>query len=112
MPNPLNDIKTFKVLNDIPLLQGYNLEDGSKFYCEPAFVTQLENVLLFHKDDSQKIINELVRIVKKHRTVLFVHDFEVILVEVPQYTIFEIEDILNPIGVYPENKSRGSDYGD
>lgn len=101
-----------KPLNDHPLLVGYEFSDGSRMYFEHAFLTQLENLFNIHKDSIPKIIEEMTRIVKKETKVVFVHDFEHPVVDMKEYILLEITDITDPLQIYVEDKSRGSDYGD
>lgn len=101
---PLNDQK--------PFLVGFRLEDGSSFYMEPAFHTQLINLCKIRAQSSLMIIKEIERIVKKSRKVLFVHDFENVGHDLKDYVIREMTDVLDPLGIFIEDKSRGSDYGD
>lgn len=51
-------------------------------------------------------------IVKKNRLVVFTGDFESSPTEAEGAIYLEITDITNPLHIYVEDKSRGSDYGD
>lgn len=94
------------------LLAGFAYADGSKFYFERAFYTQLENLFRFRPESAKEIIKEIARIVKKERKVLFVHDYKNRQSDLPDYVILELGDITDRLGIYVEDKSRGSDYGD
>jgi hypothetical protein len=52
------------------------------------------------------------RLVKKNKLVVFVGDEENEITEVEGAIYLTIQDVCNPIKVYMEDKSRGSDYGD
>ena len=108
----LGEIKGIKEIKDQPLLVGFSLDDGSAFYLEHTFLTQLHNLLSIHKDKKQPVLDEIERVVKKNRRVLFVHNYEFPMIDLKDYYILEIEDILNPLHIFVEDKSRGSDYGD
>ena len=112
MKELLSKIKGIKQLHDQSLLLGFQLDDGSKFYLEHTFLTQLNNLINIHKDKTNLIVDKLVEIVKRNGGVLFVHDYDFPMVDVDGYVILEIEDILNPLQIFMEDKSRGSDYGD
>ena len=53
------------------------------------------------------------RVVLKNKKVVFVGTFEYPQTEVEDdYIFYEITDITNPLKIFVEDKSRGSDYGD
>ena len=56
----------------------------------------------------------MIEVVKKNRKVVFTAEYEYPQTE-PQddeYIYLEIFDITDPLKIYVEDKSRGSDYGD
>jgi|GEM_PF-2110345 len=113
MEDILASIKGIKPLDDKIILVGYELDDGSKFYLEHAFLTQLTNLFHIRKNDIERITNAIVKTVQGAKRVYFVHDYENPIFSIEEdYIILEIEDILDPLGIFVENKSRGSDYGD
>ena len=101
-----------KIKTPTSLCDGYELEDGSKFIFEPAFYSQLKGIKIRFFDRYDEVINKLFEIVKANKQVYFVADIESYFLELEDYIYLEIEDILNPLHIYPEDKSRGSDYGD
>ena len=110
-------IEEFKHLKDItdkdnPFIPHYQIEEGIDFYIEPIFYTQLQGFKERHKDKYSLIIDTLLERVKKNKKVIFVGDFETNTFEKDGYVILEITDITDPLQIFVEDKSRGSDYGD
>ena len=110
-------IKEFEHLKDItdkdnPFIPHYEIEEGVDFYIEPIFYTQLQGFKERHEDKYYLIIEALLERVKKNKKVIFVGDFETNTFERDGYIILEITDITDPLHIFVEDKSRGSDYGD
>lgn len=96
-----------------PFINKYIYDDGSCFYIEPTFYTQLVGFETYHKESFPLILKRLEEVVRKNKKVVFVSDFENYNVNVDDsYIILEITDITDPLHIYSEDKSRGSDYGD
>lgn len=95
-----------------PLIQRYQYEDGSIFYIEPVFYTKLLRFAERTPDRFQDILNEMERIVKKNKRVVFTGDFDMPYVDVEDYVYREINDITNTLRIFVSDISRGSDYGD
>ena len=95
-----------------PFIPHYVLEDGSDFYIEPIFYTQLLGFKERHEDKYQTIIDALLDKVRRNRKVIFIGDYETNTFEKDGYIILEITDITDPLQIFVEDKSRGSDYGD
>ena len=49
---------------------------------------------------------------KKNEKVVFVGNFEYPQTEVEGYIFLEVTDVTDPLQIFVEDKSRGSDYGD
>ena len=110
-------IEEFKDLKNVideeyPFIPHYVLEDGSDFYIEPIFYTQLLGFKERHKDKYQLIIDSLLERVRKNKKVIFIGDYESNTFEKDGYIVLEITDITDPLQIFVEDKSRGSDYGD
>ena len=88
------------------------IDDESDFYLEPVVYTQLQGFKERHPDKYHLIIESMIDRVKKNKHVVFVRDYESYFTEVPNYIFLEITDITNPLKIFVEDKSRGSDYGD
>ena len=95
-----------------PFIPHYVLEDGSDFYIEPIFYTQLLGFKERHEERYQEIIDSLLDRVRRNKKVIFIGDFETNTFEKDGYVILEITDITDPLHIFVEDKSRGSDYGD
>ena len=111
------NIEEFKNLKQVedkdnPFIPHYYLDDGSDFYIEPIFYTQLLGFKERHEDKYHLIINALLERVKKNEHVIFIGDFETNTFEKDGYIILEVTDITDPLQIFVEDKSRGSDYGD
>ena len=109
------EFKQFKEVKDPnnPFCNHYVLDGGESFYVEPAFHTQLKGFKDRHDEkDFQRIIDRMIEIVKKNKKVVFVGNFEYPQTEVEDYIFLEITDVTDPLQIFVEDKSRGSDYGD
>ena len=52
------------------------------------------------------------RIVKRNHLVVFIGDDDEEITDVNGAIYLTVQDITNPLQIYVEDKSRGSDYGD
>ena len=96
-----------------PFSDHYIIDNEADFYVEPAFYTQLKGFEDRHaKEDFERILNRMVEVAKKNKKVVFVGNFEYPQTEVEGYIFLEITDITDPLKLFVEDKSRGSDYGD
>ena len=60
-----------------PFCNHYVLDSGEEFYVEPAFYTQLHGFKDRHPiEEYQRIIDRMLEVVKKHKKVVFVGNFE------------------------------------
>lgn len=94
------------------LCPGYILNKDARFIMEPAFYTQLENLKPLYPDRFNEVINAINETVKRNKKVFFTLDTDCPFVVLKDYIYLEITDILNPLKIFVEDKSRGSDYGD
>ncbi len=97
---------------DNPFCTLYELETGERFYIEPAFYTQLCGFKELRKESFPAIMDELFRLVRKNKHIVFTASYEYPQTVVDGYIYLEITDITDPLNIYVEDKSRGSDYGD
>ncbi len=95
-----------------PFTPLYIYPSGESFYVEPAFYTQLTYFKGIYPDNYRTIIDEMEKIVKSNKKVIFCHDYEHPLINNEEYILLEITDVTDRIGIFAEDKSRGSDYGD
>ena len=110
------EFNEFKIIEDKnnPFCTLYETEDGDRFYIEPAFYTQLQGFKEHRFPKYPLIIKAIKQRVKQNHKIIFTADYEnpQTLVDDEEYIILEIFDITDPLKVYVEDKSRGSDYGD
>ena len=90
----------------------YELETGERFYIEPVFYTMLKGFKDHHPEKYPLIVEEILKLVKANKKVVFTGNYECPLTNVEDYIYLEITDITDPLHIFVEDKSRGSDYGD
>ena len=95
-----------------PFSSLYELETGERFYIEPVFYTMLQGFKDHHPDKYPLIVEEILKVAKKNGKVVFTGNYECPLTNVDGYVYLEINDITDPLHIFVEDKSRGSDYGD
>ena len=95
-----------------PFSSLYELETGERFYIEPVFYTMLQGFKDHHPDKYPLIVEEILKSVKKNQKVVFTGNYECPLTNVEGFVYLEINDITDPLQIFVEDKSRGSDYGD
>ncbi len=108
------EFKYYKHLEDKsnPFSALYELENGERFYIEPVFYTMLKGFKDHHPDKYPLIIKEMIKLVKQNKRVVFTGNYECPLTNVEDYIFLEPTDITDPLHIFVEDKSRGSDYGD
>ena len=108
------DFKQFKLEKDPqnPFSPHFIIDENCDFYMEPVVFTQLAGFKERHKDKYPLIISSLIERVKKLKKVIFVGDYENYFTEKEGYVYLELLDITDPLKIFVEDKSRGSDYGD
>ena len=104
--------ENLKELHDQILIVGYEFPTGEKFYIEGGFYTQLQGIKERYPNEYGKVIAQMEKVCKSNKKVIFCVDFENPFLDLPGYILHEITDVTDPIKVYYEDKSRGSDYGD
>lgn len=108
------EFEQFKIIedNDNPFSTLYELETGERFYIEPVYYTMLKGFYDHHPDKYNLIIDKMIEVVKENKKVVFTGNYECPLTNVEDYIFLEINDITDPLKIFVEDKSRGSDYGD
>lgn len=113
------EFKNYEKIEDKanPFCQKFKLETGETFYIEPLFYTYLENFKEQFVKEVPSIINEMIRMVKANKKVIFSGLDEEVESEPAtkteeDYIVITFFDITNKLGILLEDKSRGSDYGD
>lgn len=98
---------------DNPFSFCYELDDGSIFYVEPQFLTQLENLKeMYSFTDYSRVVKKMIELAKKNKKVIFTYDYQQPLTKKNDFIHLELTDITDLLSIYIEDKSRGSDYGD
>lgn len=94
------------------LFHAYTDSESNLFYVEPGFYDGLLGFKERRLDEFHLIMEELDRIVKANHRVIFTADFENPWIEREGFIYREIHDLTDPLRIFVEDKSRGSDYGD
>ena len=108
------DFEQFTVLEnkEFPLATKYAFED-SVFYVEPMFYTQMQGMKTLRPEEFDRLMEGFKEIIKKHKKVIFTADFDSPYInDLDGFIYREIGDISDPLCIFVEDKSRGSDYGD
>lgn len=107
------EFRKYQLIEDkSTLASGYQDEDGNLFYVEPGFYFNLQGFKDKRPEEYERILAALDEVIKKEHRVVFTGNFESPFVEKEGFIYREIEDITDPLGIFFEDKSRGSDYGD
>lgn len=94
------------------LVHYYENEVGDSFFVEPGFYDGLLGFKEKRSEDFPRIMDAIDRVIRKEHKVIFTADFENPWIEREGYIYREIHDITDPLAIFVEDKSRGSDYGD
>ena len=95
-----------------PFCALYFYESGESFYIEPVFYTQLMGFKDYFPEQFPLILAKMEELVKKNKKIVFTGNFENPLTAIDNYIYLEITDVTDPLKIFVEDKSRGSDYGD
>ena len=108
------EFKEFKLVKDEdnPFTPHFIIDEETDFFIEPMVFTQLAGFKERHPDKYDLIVSSLIDRVRKNKKVIFVGDYENYFTEKEGYIYLELLDITNPLQIFVEDKSRGSDYGD
>ena len=94
------------------LVNAYKDDEGNSFYVEPGFYDGLRGFKEKRAEDFDRIMAAIDETIKKNHKVIFTADFEYPWITREGYIYREIHDITDPLLIFVEDKSRGSDYGD
>ncbi len=108
------EFKQFKLEMDPanPFTPHFVIDERHDFYVEPVVFTQLQGFKERHADKYDLIIQSMIDRVMSNCKVIYVADFENYFTEKEGYIYLELLDITDPLQIFVEDKSRGSDYGD
>jgi hypothetical protein len=106
--------KRFKKLKDAanPYCALYELEDGSRFYIEPGFHSQLEAINERSAQQLSYIIEEIARLVKKNKAIVFTLDYAKPLTRVEGFIFLELKDVTNPLNMFFLNSQGNNPMSD
>ena len=93
-------------------MNAYKDDEGNSFYVEPGFYDGLRGFKEKRAEDFDRIMAAIDETIKKNHKVIFTADFEYPWITREGYIYREIHDITDPLLIFVEDKSRGSDYGD
>lgn len=103
----------FKLVPDSTTLSNHYVDDeGNSFYVEPGFYMGLKGFEEKRLEDYPRILEAIYKIIKEQHNVVFTGDYESPFTVKEGYIYKEISDITDPLKIFVEDKSRGSDYGD
>lgn len=95
-----------------PFVNGYKTQNDHVFYVEPGFYCALQGLKEKRRDDFPRIMEEIEKTVEENQRVIFTGDYDSPFLEKEGFIYREITDITDPLDIFVEDKSRGSDYGD
>jgi hypothetical protein len=95
-----------------PLVNAYETKNGHVFYVEPGFYYALQGLQEKRRDDYPKILLEIEKTIAENPKVVFTGNFDSPFIDKEGFIYREISDITDPLKIFVEDKSRGSDYGD
>jgi len=84
----------------------FELEDGSRFYVEPPFYGQLEAIEEREPTWLDRLLDEMIRVVKKNRRVVFTINYHHPLTIKDDYIYLEMRDLLANLNMYFINSSN------
>ncbi|MCR4562118.1 MAG: hypothetical protein K5694_02815 [Bacilli bacterium] len=97
---------------DNSLVNRYKNAAGHIFYVEPGFYYALIGLKDKKLDDYERILDGIYQEIEANEKLVFTGNYETPFIEKEGYIYREITDITDPLHVFVEDKSRGSDYGD
>jgi hypothetical protein len=93
----------------------YQNDDGSMFYIEPVFYQGLQTFKSLRGKDFQRILDEMDRVVRKNKLVVFTGDSEdpITFIDDNVNAIYlEITDITDKLSIYLQDTNFQGDYVD
>jgi hypothetical protein len=95
-----------------PLCNAYRTEEGHIFYVEPGFYEGLMGFKEGRRDRYDELLQAIYGLIGAYPRLIFTWNAEAPFMIKEGFLYREIGDIADPLGIYFEDKSRGSDYGD
>ncbi len=100
------EFEHLKIIEDPqnPFCTLFEYEDGSRFYIEPAFYTQLMAFQEHYESEYPRILSKMEEIVRKNKKVVFTSNYESPQTNVEDYIYLEITDVTDPLKIYLDFK--------
>ncbi|MDD5885869.1 MAG: hypothetical protein PUC66_07615 [Erysipelotrichaceae bacterium] len=95
-----------------PFCNAYRTKEGHIFYVEPGFYEGMKGYEEKRAERYADLLAGIYEVIAKNEKVIFTWNFESPFVEKDGFLYREISDIADPLQIFVEDKSRGSDYGD
>lgn len=95
-----------------PYCNCYKTDKGHIFYVEPGFYSGMQGFKEKREERYNDLLDAIYKVIEDNEKVIFTWSFESPFMEKEGFIYREISDISDPLKIYVEDKSRGSDYGD
>lgn len=95
-----------------PFCNVYSSKDGHIFFVEPGFYFMLQGFSEKGEERVNEIFEAMDEMIAKYPKLVFCGNYESPFVVKEGFVYKEITDITDPLEIYFEDRSRGSDYGD
>lgn len=95
-----------------PFCNAYKTPNGHIFYVEPGFYDGMLGFKDKRPERYKELVEAIYRVIENNDKVIFTWNFESPFIEKEGFIYREIQDISDPLRIFVEDKSRGSDYGD
>ena len=102
----------YKEITDSKFVKKYEAKNGSIFYLEPAFYTQMKGLFERYPNEKERFMSKLDELINNNKLIAFVYDFENPFLDYGKAVLREFVDVTDACKIFYEDKSRGSDYGD
>ena len=94
------------------LVNKYVTKEGHIFYVEPGFYYGMLGYKDKKEEEYPRILEAIYKVIEENEKVVFTGNYETPFLDKEGYIYREISDISDPLCIFVEDKSRGSDYGD
>lgn len=95
-----------------PYCNCYKTDKDHIFYVEPGFYSGMQGFKEKREERYNDLLEAIYKVIEDNEKVIFTWSFESPFMEKEGFIYREIGDISDPLKIYVEDKSRGSDYGD
>jgi hypothetical protein len=95
-----------------PFCNAYKTKEGHIFYVEPGFYERMKGFQEKRGERYPELLSAIEEYIAQNPKVIFTWNAEQPFMLKEGFLYREIHDISDPLKIYVEDKSRGSDYGD